>query len=159
MMQRRDVEFVRPLEVSFRLREEECTVRPANVGQCVDMLVAVQPLIEELVTLPQGFWQRLFSADNEATGLDLAELVHLLARRGNDALSLVAIAHPALPVARLRELNADEFLYLFTVVMEVNHDFFGQAARSIEEAAAKLKALAVPASGPGATPGQPPSQS
>jgi hypothetical protein len=160
-MPRRDIEFVVPLEITFQLGGAEATVRPANVGQCIRMLGVVAPLVEELATLPPGLFERLFGGGADAaqpqkpTDEDMAELMRLLAAHGDQAVQLVHEA-TGFGLERLNSLMPDEFIMLFSVVAEVNQDFFVRAAAVFERAAGGLKKLAASAPA-GPTPGLPPS--
>jgi len=141
---RRDIEFVVPLEISVPLWDAEgeaalVTVTSASVGQCIRMLEALEPVLDDLALLPPGLWDRLFTP-GQATQGDLAEVLRLLAHHGEPLARMLGIATGIEP-QRILALQTDRFVYLAALVIEVNHDFFARAAGSFETAVGLLQDL------------------
>lgn len=144
--------FITPLRVEFQMDGREVVVEAAPVARLGEMLAVLQPVLPELAALPDGMVERLTGGslsgtivpDGELapapTAADVLVLLELLAAHRDVPVRFVAAAM-AWPQADVGKLLPDRFAYLFSVIVQVNADFFGRALPGIVGAARNFGVL------------------
>lgn len=131
--------FLAPAEVPLTLRAKALVVRPMSVGQICRLLqVAVEP-VQLLMSIPPDVVERLTSDDGPGLD-DLQQLFEVLSEQPERFVQMVAVA-TLQDDDYVAGLLPDEFALLFATVVQVNADFFGQAAPVFGAAGRRLKRL------------------
>lgn len=118
--------FVAALEVPLELGGAAVTVRPMNVGQICRLLHAAVEPVQLLMSIPSDVVERL-TGEPGPTADDLRQLFEVLTEQPERVVEMVAIA-TGQTTAWVEVLPPDQFAYLFATVVQVNADFFAQAA-------------------------------
>jgi|GEM_PF-5326115 len=126
-----DVEFAAPIELPFNDGQLQVLVGPANIAQITRMLRVAKPLVDEIFLLPPDMLDRAMSGG--PTEADLAYALSLVCERADMAAELVSAATGA-DLARVQALLPDRFVYLLSLVVEANADFFARSAAAFSAA-------------------------
>lgn len=134
--------FLAPTEVPLSLRDKALVVRPMSVGQICRLLhVAVEP-VQLLMSIPPDVVERL-TGDGGPGVDDLRQLFEVLSEEPERFVQMVAVA-TLQDDDYVAGLLPDEFALLFATVVQVNADFFGQAAPVFGAAGRRLQRLEAP---------------
>lgn len=136
--------FSHRLEITFPLGDgRDVTVRSADVGVLLEVKAKMLPVVELLAQdAPRLFDANrleLIVATKQLTANDIADLCVLL-ERADVAVDFVATL-ALMPRDEVLRLMADEFAFLFAVVVQVNHDFFARALPVLKAAVQRIAAL------------------
>ncbi len=148
---RRDIDFVAPEEVTFPLDGQDVTVRPAGVTALARMLREARPMLDSLVGLGDGFMSRAASGA-PPTPEDIVALLEVVSKHDDLPVHLVHMA-TGLPLEKLDVMLPDRFAYLFSVVVQVNADFFAKALPVFRLCGSALQAAVLSRLPAGPTPG------
>lgn len=148
---RRDIDFVAPEEVTFQLDGQDVTVRPAGVTALARMLREARPMLDSLVGLGDGFMSRAASG-SPPTPEDIVALLEVVSEHDDLPVHLVHLA-TGLPLEKLDVMLPDRFAYLFSVVVQVNADFFAKALPVFRRCGSALQAAVLARLPAGPTPG------
>lgn len=132
------VEFAAPLEITFELDGHELTVRPASVAQLARMLRQARPLLDDLMALDPAIYARAQAGEDLAPD-DVLQMLELLSDHDDMPLQLVAIA-TGMKADAVGAMLPDRFAYLFSLVVQVNADFFFKALPVLTYAGSAMKA-------------------
>ncbi|MFN0185120.1 MAG: hypothetical protein ACKVQR_15005 [Aquabacterium sp.] len=141
---KQDLAMIAPPSAELSIDGEAVTVTPVTIGLLPPLLEVVEPLLEQLALLDPALVERLASGQAELD--DVAQLVRLLARNGDQLIRAVALASRR-PHDWVAQLLPDRFVMLAAACIRVNRDFFVHAAPSLKATFAALmpSAAATPA--------------
>lgn len=136
--------FASRLEITFPLASgHDVTVRSADVGVLLAVKAKALPVLELVAReAPRVFDAtrlQLIRDSGVLTANDIADLCVLL-ERADLAIDFVALL-AKLEREVVLQLQPDEFVYLFAVVVQVNHDFFVRALPVIKAAVQRIAGL------------------
>lgn len=142
-----DLESVAPIQLPFKDGGIDVLVGPANMAQLARMLRVAKPLVDDIVLLPPEMLDRAVAGN--PTEADLAFALSLVCDRAEMAAELVSAA-TGIELARVQAMLPDRFVYLLSLTVEANVDFFVRSAAVFTAAKGHLQAAVERARAPSA---------
>jgi hypothetical protein len=135
--------FVAPIAVPVPLRAGELVVLSAPMGPLLAAKAFLVPVLQKLLTeAPDLFDEERIERIKTTRTLEAEDITEacLLLERCDVLVDLVAALAP-MPREKVLQLMPDEAAFLFAVIVQVNWDFFVQAAAGLTAAALRLRSL------------------
>lgn len=150
-----DLDFIEPLRIMFTIDARDIEVSPIVVRELPALLRLAEPIMGELMALPEAMLSRLEAGKPNLD--DLNRLMHLVVTQGDRVVDALALCSRQ-PADWVGGLLPDRAAQLLAVCIQVNLDFFSRAMPGLRALAVQLKPVAAPkraADPPAAAPAMP----
>ena len=135
-----DLDFIEPLRIICPIDGRDIEVSPIVVRELPALLRLAEPIMGELMALPDETLSRLEAGKPNLADID--HLVHLIVTHGQRVIDALALCTRQ-PAEWVGGLLPDRAAQLLAVCIQVNADFFGRAMPGLRALAVQLKPVKV----------------